>query len=252
MNRDRVACVALLALLFTGFEVRAVTSCAAGHPNTISVIEATPTSAFVINNDGTAIHTLTGLMWKRCAQGLSGAACDIGNAIWMNWQDALKAATLDTTGGYDDWRLPNKKELESIVETCGYDPAINLAVFPGTPWGAFWSSSTDAQSPDKHWDLWAVTGETGASPTQVHMVRLVRGGRTYGAFDARLALRCNLDLDGNGPLDALTDGLLFFRALFGLTGAAITNGAIGIGATRDDWAKLRTFMNERCGTNLVE
>jgi hypothetical protein len=251
MNRNRVACVALSALLITGFEARAVTSCAAGNPNTTSVIEATPTSAFVIHNDGTVTHTLTGLMWKQCPQGLSGTACDIGGAIWGNWQNALKAAATDTTAGYGDWRLPNRKELESIVETCGYDPAINLVVFPATPSHNFWSSSTDVQSPDKHWRVWFGNGDAATNPTMVHMVRLVRSGRTFGAYDARTALGCTLDIDGNGRFDALTDGLLFVRAMFGLTGISVTNGALGAGATRTDWAQLRTFMNDRCGTNFA-
>ncbi|MBK7473240.1 MAG: hypothetical protein IPI73_24050 [Betaproteobacteria bacterium] len=38
---------------------------------------------------------------------------------------------------------------------------------------------------------------------------------------------CTLDVDGNDSQDALTDGLIILRALFGLTGTSVTNGAIG-------------------------
>ena len=41
-----------------------------------------------------------------------------------------------------------------------------------------------------------------------------------------------LDIDGNGVVDASTDGLMILRKLFGLTGNAVTNGALGPGATR--------------------
>ena len=41
------------------------------------------------------------------------------------------------------------------------------------------------------------------------------------------------DLDGNGDVDALTDGLLLMRYLFGLAGNKMTDGVIGSGATRD-------------------
>ena len=41
-----------------------------------------------------------------------------------------------------------------------------------------------------------------------------------------------LDVDGNGQVDALTDGLMIMRKLLGQTGAAITQGALGVGATR--------------------
>ena len=45
-------------------------------------------------------------------------------------------------------------------------------------------------------------------------------------------IRPQLDVDGNGQTDALTDGLLVFRYLSGLRGAALTTGAVGPGATR--------------------
>ena len=41
-----------------------------------------------------------------------------------------------------------------------------------------------------------------------------------------------LDVDGNGKVDAMTDGLMLMRKLLGLTGTAITANAIGAGATR--------------------
>lgn len=41
-----------------------------------------------------------------------------------------------------------------------------------------------------------------------------------------------LDADGNGQVDALTDGLMILRQLLGLAGTAITQGAMGAGATR--------------------
>jgi hypothetical protein len=45
-------------------------------------------------------------------------------------------------------------------------------------------------------------------------------------------IRPKLDIDGNGRVEPLTDGLLLLRYLLGLTGPPLTNGAIGIGATR--------------------
>ena len=41
------------------------------------------------------------------------------------------------------------------------------------------------------------------------------------------------DVDGNGRAEPLTDGVMIVRKLLGLTGTAITNGALGTGATRD-------------------
>lgn len=51
------------------------------------------------------------------------------------------------------------------------------------------------------------------------------------------------DVDGNGSVDALTDGLLLLRYLFGLEDNALTTGVIGEGAIRTDRAALETYMS---------
>jgi hypothetical protein len=60
---------------------------------------------FVDNGDGTISDLATGLMW---AQADSGAA--------YNWESALDYCEGLSLAGYDDWRLPNAKELQSIVD----------------------------------------------------------------------------------------------------------------------------------------
>jgi hypothetical protein len=84
-------------------------------------------------------------------------------------------------------------------------------------------------------------------------------GATFsiGAADVRLYAMwdrntCSLDLDGNGSVDALTDGLMILRAMFGLTGTAVTNGAIGGGKPiRTSWAQIQPYLNGNCGTGFV-
>ena len=51
------------------------------------------------------------------------------------------------------------------------------------------------------------------------------------------------DIDGNGEVDALTDGLLLLRYLFGLDGDTLTAGVIGGGATLTDSATLETYLS---------
>ncbi len=186
MYRNLLVLGAILAMQATAFEAGAAT-CAAGHPSA-SVIESTPTSTFTDNGDGTVTHGLTGLMWKQCIQGLSGANCATGAATAMTWRAALVAGVADTTAGYSDWRLPNKKELESIVEYCGYFPAINKTLFPFTsalPTLFFWSATSYAQEP---LNAWFVNFDLGFSSnyfkTTNFTVRLVRGGQSFDAFDA--------------------------------------------------------------------
>lgn len=53
-----------------------------------------------------------------------------------------------------------------------------------------------------------------------------------------------LDVDGNGSYDALTDGLMVIRYLFGLNGAPLTNAAIGTGATRSTPTSIESYLND--------
>src|ERR1700730_18540041 len=99
----------------------AVSLCTAGNPSA-NIPQSTPTSAFTDNGDGTVTHTLTGLMWKRCSEGQtwnSGTSTCDGTAAPESWSQALFAGVSDLTGGHTDWRLPNRKELESTLEACG-------------------------------------------------------------------------------------------------------------------------------------
>lgn len=60
---------------------------------------------FVDNNDETVTDNATGLMWQKADDGTS-----------RDWQGALEYAENLTLVGYTDWRLPNIKELQSIVD----------------------------------------------------------------------------------------------------------------------------------------
>ena len=60
-----------------------------------------------------------------------------------------------------------------------------------------------------------------------------------------------LDIDGNGTREAATDGVLLLRTLFGLTGSAVTNGALGVEPrTRNDWTTIRDYLNATCSLGL--
>lgn len=179
--------LAMLLLLAVGLPVRAF--CAADNPN-IHVIESTPTSDFtdIDFNSDAVTHTKTGLIWKHCAEGLSGDGCGTGSATPMTWVNALKAANTANSAafaGYRDWRLPNKKELESIVESCGYSPAINRFAFPAMPvLSAFWSGSSSATDPSWAWYVDFEDGITSEDDKLLSLfVRLVRGGQSVDTFD---------------------------------------------------------------------
>ena len=80
--------------------------------------------------------------------------------------------------------------------------------------------------------------------------RVVDAAVDMGAYETAPATTygCTLDIDGNGGTDALTDGLLVMRALFGLTGTSVTNGAVGASPTRGTWSAIQSYLNANCGT----
>lgn len=104
----------------------------------------TPTSQFTVHNDGTVTDTATRLMWMRCSLGQTwnNETCE-DDAKEYNWQGALEvAANNHNFSTYDDWRLPNIKELVSIIEESCTIPAINLTIFPNTSGESnYWSST---------------------------------------------------------------------------------------------------------------
>jgi hypothetical protein len=139
----------------------------------------TPDSKFNLRDNGTAVHRPTGLMWMRCSLGQSwdGKTCG-GTAATYSWGAALQAANRQTFAGYADWRLPNKNELESILEEQCFSPAINEKVFPATPPVYFWTSSPFVGLTTSAWSIDFGYGSVNATvKSGILNVRLVRGGR---------------------------------------------------------------------------
>ena len=105
--------------------------------------ESTPTSRFTVHGNGTVTDSKTGLMWKQCIERRSGHNCTEGFSMEMRWRDALQHANTTVYAGYDDWRLPNYKELESIVEYQCTNPAMNAEIFHvGNNSISLWTSSS--------------------------------------------------------------------------------------------------------------
>jgi len=122
----------------------------------------------VIDGDGTVTDTLTGLMWQQATDGT------------MNWEAAISHCEALSLAGYDDWRLPNKRELQSIVDYSIYKPAINTTYFPNTLSSSYWSSTTYAHLPPygRAWVVYFGLGYGGDyDKSDSYDVRAVRGGQ---------------------------------------------------------------------------
>ena len=108
---------------------------------------------FVDNGDGTITDNATGLMWQKADDGTA-----------RDWEESLKYAEDLELGGHSDWRLPDAKELQSIVDytrspSTTNSPAID-PMFQTTsitdPDGVtgqypfFWSSTTHLDGPNPY------------------------------------------------------------------------------------------------------
>ncbi len=92
-------------------------------------------------------------------------------------------------------------------------------------------------------------GMTGTAATQGAIG--TAPGRTLAASIATHLNLQRMDVDGDSSVDAATDGVLLLRALLGLSGSAVTNGAVSPCATRTTWADIRTHLAGTCGLTLA-
>ncbi|HPF39656.1 MAG TPA: DUF1566 domain-containing protein [Phycisphaerae bacterium] len=109
----------------------------------------------VDNGDGTITDRATWLMWSKDD---SGDEVSTGPRSGMTWEAALawvQQKNVDAWLGHDDWRLPNAKELQGIVDytrapgatgAAAIDPIFNITQITNEagevdyPW--FWSGTT--------------------------------------------------------------------------------------------------------------
>ncbi len=146
---------------------------------------AWPTPRFTDNGDGTVSDNLTGLVW------LEDADCPAGTRTWQEALDwvVLLNFTAITCANYvamthQDWRLPNAKELASLVDYSRVLPALPVGhPFENVPMDfegvtSYWSSSSWAPFPDSAWTLGLFDGTVGRrSKSMVSLVWPVRSGQ---------------------------------------------------------------------------
>ncbi|MDB4442342.1 DUF1566 domain-containing protein [bacterium] len=137
---------------------------------------AWPDPRFTDNGDGTVTDKLTGLIW------LKDLTC-IGLGEWLdafNECDALKSGDCGLTDGSSegDWRLPNIRELYSLIDLGNYNMALPQGhPFIGIQYTSYWSSSTAAHHTLSSWTVFAHNG-TVSILAKANLTRFwpVRGG----------------------------------------------------------------------------
>lgn len=176
-------------------------------------VEAGAALSYTDNGDGTITDNNTGLMWEKKddSGGIHdkdnneytwcGASCGTTNEM----DGTIKTAFLDTLNdvggggascfaGYCDWRIPNSKELYSILDlevvsnptvdpafhqsaTCTGCGDVTFATCSCTASSNYWSATTNATNPNNAWNVNFNNGNTNANnKTNNNFVRAVRAG----------------------------------------------------------------------------
>lgn len=149
-------------------------------------VQAGAPLSYTDNADGTITDNNTGLMWEK--KGSLDGFLDFNNLhdadnsyIWSgdgsqetiwDWLDVLNA---EGFAGFNDWRIPNAKELQSIVDYERYAPSID-PIFGPTVMSGYWSSTSSAFL-DGAWFVNFFIGDVNFdSKNGDGHVRAVRGG----------------------------------------------------------------------------
>lgn len=104
----------------------------------------------------TVIDNLTGLEWIQAPQSLSS------NSSAMAWNGAIDFCNALSFAGYDDWRLPSRKELISLVDYGQYSPALPTGhPFSGTG-RRYWSGTSYAYNSFLAWCVFMQVGNVEA------------------------------------------------------------------------------------------
>ena len=126
-------------------------------------------SRFIDNENGTVTDTETGLMWQQH-----------DDDVQRFWPDALTYCENSTLAGYDDWRMPTIKDLDSIVDLTR-DSSSVYPIFsrPESLYYCYWSSTG---RPDNYSMVWYMSFNNGSSnyshkTANDEYVRAVRGGQ---------------------------------------------------------------------------
>ncbi|GIX22421.1 MAG: hypothetical protein KatS3mg121_1204 [Gammaproteobacteria bacterium] len=113
----------------------------AGVCNTERAPATAPAERFAPRADGTLQDRRTGLIWRACPEGLRGPACREGEPLRLDWAAALRLPAALAARGEPGWRLPNVRELASLVELQCSRPALAPERFAGVGELPVWSAS---------------------------------------------------------------------------------------------------------------
>jgi hypothetical protein len=157
----KLKCLLLVQILWASFQVFAA-------PYTVSA-------------DGQEVTDVgTGLVWRRCVEGMTftSGSCSGVPAVFKH-EAGLVRATAQAASTGAAWRVPNIKELATLVELTSLNPAINAMAFPQSPADSYaWASTPYVSDSASAWAINFADGAIVYAPRgNSFSVRLVRAGQ---------------------------------------------------------------------------
>ena len=132
-------------------------------PDSTSTVTASAPS-YDVGVTGVVSDRVTGLTWQRAV-----------SADSYGWAAAADHCACLRLAGHDDWRLPTRIELVSLIDVRRQSPAIDPSAFPDTPGEWFWTSSRAADDPAAAWYVAFFDGDTHHMDVETpYRVRCVR------------------------------------------------------------------------------
>jgi hypothetical protein len=108
-----------------------------------------------VADKNTVYDQLTGLEWAK----MDALSSDTLN--WMGALDFVRSMNVASVHGHADWRLPNVRELESLIDVQQHTPALSDGhAFSQIPQGC-WSSTTSIYEPRYAWVVYMQDGAVG-------------------------------------------------------------------------------------------
>ena len=137
---------------------------------------------------------------------------------------------------------------DAVVDSENFDDDPTTDRYLAAAWASISGSSWPGSQPVTLAKL-RVAIKEGADLSTVTPIRVTSSGTSVGykfssdPFYARL-IKGNLDIDADGQVTPLTDGLLLIRSFFGFTGEALISGVVGLEAERSDAESIQAAITE--------
>jgi len=133
-------------------------------------------------DDGTVTDKKTGLMWTQNANRFESVLWEAAFTSVLNLRTLPEGCGSSGVACYTDWRLPNIKELQSLIDYGHSSPAMpenSETAFENIKNYYYWSSTTDINNPYAYaWAVYMVTGKVnGQTKSNPCYVWPVRGGK---------------------------------------------------------------------------